>query len=441
MDDTSTVRNRTTGLGDPVAISRGKIAYATVVCFFAWTFSVYDYTLFGTLLPLMAADLGWSTAFSTAMNTYASIGMVLGTLAIGPMLDRLGRRNSLLATTAGAGISSALTVVAPNAGIMAVIRTFSGLGYAEEVANSVYLKELYGNRKSQGLLYSFVQSGFPVGLLVGAAISKALVPEWGWRSAFLVGLAPAVIVVLLRVWLPETPVFAAMKRARKLRAEGKEAEAGALARQHGLEIKRIGRSAYRQLLEPGIRRHALFLIAGFLCNMIGLAIFSILGTTVLTQAKHVNFDNALVLLLISNGGAIVGYILHGFLGDLIPRRIVIAGGWLVSGIAFTVMLIGPDNPGFVLTCYSIGLFFMLGPYAPLLYYISESFPAHLRGAGASVVNGMGPVGLIVGSGLLTILLQSGLTMTAAALIAGSVTTIASAGFLLGARDKLEGAPS
>ena len=31
----------------------------SLVCFFAWVFSVYDYTLFGTLLPVIAEDFGW----------------------------------------------------------------------------------------------------------------------------------------------------------------------------------------------------------------------------------------------------------------------------------------------------------------------------------------------------------------------------------------------
>src|SRR3982074_2811473 len=45
------------------------VRIATWICFFAWTFAVYDFVLFGNLLPELAADLGWSSARSTGINT------------------------------------------------------------------------------------------------------------------------------------------------------------------------------------------------------------------------------------------------------------------------------------------------------------------------------------------------------------------------------------
>ncbi len=65
----------TTAAGSNPAISQRVVVFATITCFLAWAFSVYDYTLFGILLPVIATDLGWSTAFSTAVNSYVGIGM------------------------------------------------------------------------------------------------------------------------------------------------------------------------------------------------------------------------------------------------------------------------------------------------------------------------------------------------------------------------------
>lgn len=48
---------------DRVITPRTLLA-VSLVCFFAWVFSVYDYTLFGTLLPVIAEDFGWSAAFA-----------------------------------------------------------------------------------------------------------------------------------------------------------------------------------------------------------------------------------------------------------------------------------------------------------------------------------------------------------------------------------------
>jgi hypothetical protein len=95
-------------------------------------------------------------------------------------------------------------------------------------------------------------------------------------------------------------------------------------------------------------------------------------------------------------------------------------GWLIGGATSTLMLVGPDNAGFVIGMYALTLFFLTGPYAALLFYMGESFPAHLRGLGPNVAHTMGPVGAIAGSALLSLVLSLGASMTVAAFVAGSV---------------------
>ncbi len=189
-----------------------------------------------------------------------------------------------------------------------------------------------------------------------------------------------------------------------------------------------------QAFEPGIRRHTIFLILAFLLNTFGVLVFAILGTTVLTEGKGTSFESALTVLIVSSVAGFVGYITHGYLGDVIGRRMVIFGGWLISGIVYTLMLLGPDSPGFVLSMYSIGLFFLIGPYAALLFFITESFPARMRGTGASIVSATGLLGLPVGSALFTVVLNSGATIVVAALLIGALTTILSAFAMLGTRE-------
>src|SRR5919198_5642574 len=88
------------------AVSRGQVVYASVVCFLAWMLSVYDYILFGTLLPEIAKTFGWSTGFSTFVATWVSVGTFLVAFTVGPMTDYLGRRAALVLTTAGAPLPS-----------------------------------------------------------------------------------------------------------------------------------------------------------------------------------------------------------------------------------------------------------------------------------------------------------------------------------------------
>jgi MFS family permease len=409
------------------------LVYSSIVAFLAWVFSVYDYTLFGTLLPRMADDLGWSTATSTAIATWVGVGVFIVSLTVGPLLDYLGRKTSLILTTAGAAISSGLTALSFSALYVVIIRAFSGLGYSEQVVNTTYLNELYGTRQRRGFIYSFVQGGWPIGVLVGAGLSALLLPLVGWRGVFLVATLPAIIIVILGFKLRESPRFQAMQYVKRLEREGRHEEAVEFGREYDIDVHHTEENTFRQIFEPDIRKHTIFLAGAFLANWVGIQVFVVLGTTVLTEGKGVSFGSALIFLVVSNAAAYIGYLTHGFFGDIIGRRRTIAGGWILSGIAYTVMLFGPDVSAFVLTMYTLGLFFIIGCYAPLFFYMGESFPTRIRGTGAAFVNAMGPIGAIVGSGLLTVFLNANLDMPAAAFFAGSIPVLLSGVLMFGTR--------
>jgi MFS family permease len=394
-------------------------------------FSVFDHTLFGTLLPKISADFGWSPGESTLVATWVTAGTFLVSLAVGPMLDRFGRRPSLMITTAGAALTSGLSALTGGKLSIISVRSFSGLGYSEEVVNSVYLNEVYGKNGKRGFMYSFVQSGWPVGALLGAALTALFLPSIGWRGVFLFATFPAIVIVLLARRLPESPVFVNMRHVRKLREEGRTAEADAVAEAAGITSERAGE--LREVFAPGLRLHTISLSAAWLLNWMGIQVFSVLGTTVLIEAKGVSFNNALLVLILANATGFLGYLAHGYVGDRLGRRTTIMVGWTIGSIVMTAMLFGPSGAGFVIPLYALGLFFLTGPYAALLFYMGESFPAHVRGIGPNTAHIMGPVGAIVGSALLSVLVSAGLSMKVAAFCAGALGMLGSGIAMFGTR--------
>jgi MFS family permease len=424
--------------GFRTTFSTRELIYPSIVAFLAWVVCVYDYIMFGTLLPRMADDFGWATATSTAVATLVAVGTFFVAILVGPLIDYAGRKRSLIITTAGTGLSSLLTGLTPaafGAVWLTVIRAISGLGYSEQAVNTSYLNELYGNRKSRGFVYAFIQGGWPIGVLLASAFTALLLGTVGWRGVFMLATVPALIVAALGFRLDESPRFLAMKRVRQLEKENRHEEAVEFGRHFDIDVHHVQETTLQQIFEPDIRRHTIFLALAFLTNWIGIQVFAVLGTTVLTEGKGVSFGSALTVLIVSNAAAYIGYLCHGFVGDRIGRRLTIAGGWVISGLAYTFMLFGPDSQGFVLTMYTVGLFFIIGPYAALLFFMGESFPTRVRGTGASFVNAMGPIGAIVGGALLTAFLTAtGNNMVLAAFLSGGIATILSGVLMLGTRD-------
>lgn len=403
----------------------------SAVCFCAWVVSVYDYTLFGTLLPKIADTFGWSTTHATNVATWVTVGTFIIALTVGPLLDRVGRKRALVIAILGAALSSGFTGLAAGAVSLVLIRAFAGFGYSEELVNTVYLNEMYGKARRRGFMYSFVQSGWPVGALLSAGLTALLLPTLGWRWSFVIAVVPSVLVALAATRLPESPAYAALAQIRRLKADGDVADAEELSRRAGLTVSREAKATLRDVFAPGLRRHTICLSLAWLFNWMAIQVFSVLGTTVLTQGKHVSFSNALLVLVLANAVGFAGYLFHGWVGDRIGRRTTIIVGWSIGAVLTGVMLLGPSSSVFVIALYALSLFFLTGPYAALLFYMGESFPAQVRGLGPNVAHTMGPVGAIVGSALLTGLLSAGVSMVAAALITGSAFMLASGVVMLG----------
>jgi MFS family permease len=428
------------------------VRIATWVCFFAWTFAVYDFVLFGNLLPKLADELGWSSARSTGVNTWVTAGTALVAFAIGPIVDRLGRRKGIIVAVAGAAVASALTalagwVVGVAAGVgvvlLVLVRSVAGLGYAEQAINATYLNEMFAQThvdparaRRRGLIYSLVQSGWPIGSVLAAASIYLLFPVGGWALCFIVAVFPAIFIAFAGRYLKESPQFVVRQRAERLLAAGRTDEAHLLAAEAGVAL--ADRSApLAAAFKAESLRSTMVIGPAFLLNWLGVLAFAILGTSVLTadDGKAIAFDSALGILIISNATAFAGYVFHGWLGDRIGRRNAIAIGWMFSGAFFTGMLLAPDRSfGPIIALYSAGLFFLIGPYSALLFFNGESFPVHTRATGGSIINAAGQVGAILGGLLITFVLDNGWSWSKAAFVWGCLPIFASGLMILGARN-------
>lgn len=408
-------------------IPKKTVYYVSFVCFLAWVASVYDYTLFGTLLPVIAEDFGWSTAQATAVNTWAMVGVLVVCLIVGTIIDKMGRKKALILLVIGGAVSSGLTGAAMGAASMVIIRAFSGFAVSEEVVNSVYLNEIYRKAKSRGFMFSLVQSGWPVGALLGAAMTALFLPVIGWRWSFVIAAASSLVVLILAAKLPESPTFAAMKEVKRRAEVGDIAGATSLAAEHDVEVPGIHTTTgIRGVFTPELRRHTIALSLAWLFSWMSIQVISVLGTTVLVEAKNYEFTDSLTVLILGNVAAFAGYLFHGWIGDRIGRRNTVLGGWLLGGISSMALLLGPDSSMFVILMYSASLFFLNGPFSAMLFYMGESYPPHVRGVGANLAHVMAPAGAILGSGLISLLLSFGLTMTTAAIAAGSIPLLLAA---------------
>lgn len=151
----------------PQQLTIKDVKFATWLAFFAWVFAVYDFVLFGTLLPEIGDHFGWDEIEQAKLATWVAAGGAVVALTVGPIVDRLGRRLGIVFTVTGAAISSLLTAIggAWGKGVLVGIRSIAGLGFAEQTVNATYLTEMYAAindpilNRHKGFIYSLVQGG------------------------------------------------------------------------------------------------------------------------------------------------------------------------------------------------------------------------------------------------------------------------------------------
>ncbi len=141
------------------------VKYATIIAFLAWVFAVYDFILFGTLLPEIGKFYHWNSAEQAALATWVAVGTAIVAVWVGPVVDKLGRRAGIIFTVSGAAICSFLTAIGGSLGkgVLTLIRSLAGTGYAEQTVNATYLTEMYvaagdpALDRRKGFIYSLVR--------------------------------------------------------------------------------------------------------------------------------------------------------------------------------------------------------------------------------------------------------------------------------------------
>ncbi|MFF6980288.1 MFS transporter [Streptomyces sp. NPDC008343] len=410
---------------------------ATIFAFLAWLFAVYDYILFGMLLPPISDHFGWSVATASLVSTLVTVGTAIVALAVGPIVDRIGRRRGMILTVSGTALASAASALTPGISYLVGIRALGGLGLAEQAVNATYLNEIYAVtedekiKKHRGLVYGLVQGGWPLGVLFASAFVAIFLPLVGWRGCFLLAVFPAAVIALARRGLKESPQFELEMRLRKMRKQGQVEQATTLAREYGIDEHPT--APFAAIFRGRALRTTLVLGLAWPLNWFGTQIFIVLGTTVLTEGKHVSFTGSLVMLILINAVGYLGYIFHGWAGDRFDRRAVIAVGWLISGVMFALTMTIASGTFAVVTFYSLGMFFLVGPYAPLLFYMGECYETGCRATGTTFLNALGQPGAILAGLITTAMLAAGVSWNQSALLVGAGGVFLSGLVMFGAR--------
>jgi MFS family permease len=351
------------------------------VAWMGWVFDSMDATIYAIVLhpaleellqshagggPVGSAMIGW---YGGLILSIFLIGWAIGGVLFGIVADRFGRTKTLIATILIYAVFTGLAALSQDWWHLAIYRFLTALGIGGEwAAGAAIVAEVWPEEKrarAAGLLQSAWAAGFFL-----AAFLNLLLGHYGWRLLFVVGAAPAIAALLVRIWVKEPD--------RWVQAHERERQSAA-----GQSIKLL------ELFDPEFRRGTL---VG--SSLAFVAVFGLWGTTTWTptlvgtlpdmqgvsRAALSNYVSYAIMSL--NAGALFGYLSFGPLADRFGRRPVFALMCAGSVVLVPLTFYTPHAYLHVLLLLPLLGFFNNGIFSGFPIYLPELYPTRLRATGS-----------------------------------------------------------
>src|SRR6516225_2781850 len=305
-----------------------------ILGFLGVMFDAADFALFGAALPPIAREFGLGPAQSGLLATVGLIGAFAGALFWGTVSDYVGRRTSFSATIGIFAVFTGLVAASWNIASLAVFRFLSNFGLGGEVPVTATLGAEFSPSRIRGAMAGNLLTAFPVGLIVAAVLSLSILPTFGWRALFAVGIVPAILLFFVRRYMPESVRFLLSKgRVREAEQTVAHIETEALGRQRTAgELQSMPQVRPELAVKTGITVLELFtegralrtvliwiVSFGFFWSSNGI-LFML--PTILTQ-QGIPLTRAIAYQLVQAIGGVLGYTACSFLIDRYGRRPVL----------------------------------------------------------------------------------------------------------------------
>ncbi len=177
-----------------------------------WALDAFDVMLYALVLSALIRDLSITTATAGLLGSLTLIASGVGGVMFGLIADRVGRRPAMIASILVYSVFTAACGLAQSVWQLALFRFALGLGMGGEwTSGAAMVSETWPDRH-RGKAVAIMQSSWAVGYAAAALFAAWILPSFGWRAVFFVGLVPAVLVLWIRRSVQESEVWLQSKR-------------------------------------------------------------------------------------------------------------------------------------------------------------------------------------------------------------------------------------
>lgn len=337
-----------------------------------WMLDSMDVMIYAVVLSYVMDDLGMSKQMAGLLGSVGLLSSAIGGIAFGFIADKVGRVRALtFSILIYAGFTAACGF-AQNVTQLAIFRVFVGLGMGGEWATGAALVAETWPARHRGKVLGLVQSFWAIGQALAAVIAGLLVPVWGWRAVFWVGVLPALFTFWIRRSVPEPAIWLKSRASSEPSISYKSLFSG-----------KLGRLTLALTLMQAGTMFAWWGFNTWIPAYLTLAVDQ--GGVGLTTGMMARF------IVVMQVGMFLGYVSYGFISDRFGRKKTYVGYLLMAACLLPLygiienrmllLLIGP-----VIAFFATGYFSGMGPVT------AEIYPTPVRASAQGFIYNVGRAG-------------------------------------------------
>jgi len=334
-----------------------KARRAFVAASLGWALDSFDFMLWALVVAALIPEFDLSKTTVGLLGSIALLGGAVGGLIFGVIADRYGRTRALMGSILIYSVFTAACGLAQTLAQLAVFRVCLGIGMGGEWASGAALVSENFPAEHRGKALGFVQSSWAIGYGVAAIVTWLVLPRFGWRAVFFVGVLPA----FLTLWIQRRVEEPAIWKTRTPAA---------------------GSASFRDLFSGRLGRLTLAVTLMNACTLFGWWGLNIWIPPYLSLSPSqggVGLTTAMVsgLVVVMEVGRWFGYVSFGYMADAFGRKRAYVG-YLVTAAALIPLYGVLRAPLLLLVLGPFVAFFGTGYFSGFGALTAEIYPTSIR---------------------------------------------------------------
>lgn len=386
----------------------------------------FDVLAISFAAPGIARDWGIDRAALGVVLSMELVGMAAGSVLIGVLADRIGRRRTILGCAAVMAVGMAMAGRARGLYELSAWRVFTGLGIGGIVAACNAVAAEFSSARRRDLCVSLMAIGYPLGAIAGGAVVVVLLRHGNWRAVFEFGaIVTAVFIPIVYAWVPESIAWLCQKRPpRALEAVNRGlARLGypRVATLPPVSARPLAKGGTPDIFRPELARTTILLSLTYFLQITTFYFIVKWIPKIVVDMGFAPSVAAGVLVWTNVGGATGGALLGLLTQRLDVKRLTLV---LLVGSAALVAIFGHSQPNLwqlSLVCAASG-FCANGAIVGVFAVMARAFPTMLRATGTGFAIGVGRAGAVLAPIAAGVLFEAGygLQTVAVAMSVGSL---------------------